>query len=302
LARDARLHEALSYSFVSDALLEQLSLADLPHVAVVNPVAEGFSRIRRGVLGSVLEKARDNRHHAERAGLFEVGKGYLPEQAGPRGEPREVHECAIVLALPPSKDQRSDGAAWMQVRSIVEDLLAGLGHAHAIAGEPRACEPCAHPIVRAGFRSKDGAHELAVAMALDPVCAQRLGFAGDLKSDVACAVVSLDALLAASAEPRGYEPLPRFPGVKVDVAVVVPDSVPAARCEELLARAGKGLVRGMEVFDVYRGGALPPQARSLAWHVELRADDKTLGEAEVHKFLERVERALGEIGCALRRQ
>jgi phenylalanyl-tRNA synthetase beta chain len=302
LARDARLLEALSYSFVSDALLEQLSLSALPHVAVVNPVAEGFSRIRRGVLGSVLEKARDNRHHAERVALFEVGKGYLPEQANARGEPREVHECAIVLALPPSKEQRSDGAAWTQVRAIVEDLLAGLGHERAVAGPAQACEPCAHPIVRAAFRSADGAHELAVAMALDPVFAQRLGFAGDLKSDVACAVVSIDALLSAASEPRGYQPLPRFPGVKVDVAVVVPDAVPAARCEELLARSGKGLVRALEVFDVYRGGVLPPQARSLAWHVELRADDKTLGEAEVQKFLERVERALGEIGCTLRRQ
>lgn len=302
LSRDARLLETLGYSFVSDALLAALSLDGEPHVSVVNPVAEGFGRIRRGVLPSVLEKARDNRHHEERVALYEVGKGYRPEERTPRGEPREVHECAIVVCLPAAKDHKPDGAAWRQARGIVEELLAALGHANALPAPLEAAEAYAHPVVRAAFRSADGAHELARVLALDPLAARKLGFDGDLASDTACAVVSLDALLAAPSQPRAYQPLPRFPGVKVDVAVVVPDSVPAARCEELLTRSGKGLVRGMEVFDVYRGASLPPATRSLAWHVELRADDKTLGEAEVQKFLERVERALGEIGCALRRQ
>ena len=185
---------------------------------------------------------------------------------------------------------------------MVEDLLAGLGHSQARVVSTETAEPYAHPVVRAAFQSADGAHELARVWALDPLAAKRLGLDGELASEVACAVVSLDALLAATAEARTYQPLPRFPGVKVDVAVVVPDSVQAARCEELLTRSGKGLVRGMEVFDVYRGGTLPVGSRSIAWHVELRAEDKTLGEAEIHKFLERVERAMSELGCTLRRQ
>ena len=302
LSRDAHLTETLSYSFVSDALLVSLELDTRPHVAVVNPVAEGFGRMRRGVLPSVLEKARENRQHADRVALYEVGKGYLPETPSARGEPREVHECAIVVALASQPDTKPDGRAWTQVRSMVEDLLAGLGHSQARVVSTETAEPYAHPVVRAAFQSADGAHELARVWALDPLAAKRLGLDGELASEVACAVVSLDALLAATAEARTYQPLPRFPGVKVDVAVVVPDSVQAGRCEELLTRSGKGLVRGMEVFDVYRGGTLPVGSRSIAWHVELRAEDKTLGEAEIHKFLERVERAMSELGCTLRRQ
>ena len=302
LSRDAHLTEILSYSFVADGLLTALEIDTRPHVAVVNPVAEGFGRIRRGVLPSVLDKARDNRQHADRVALYEVGKGYLPETPSARGEPREVHECAIVVALASQPDTKPDGRAWTQVRSMVEDLLAGLGHSQARVVSTETAEPYAHPVVRAAFQSADGAHELARVWALDPLAAKRLGLDGELASEVACAVVSLDALLAATAEARTYQPLPRFPGVKVDVAVVVPDSVQAARCEELLTRSGKGLVRGMEVFDVYRGGTLPVGSRSIAWHVELRAEDKTLGEAEIHKFLERVERAMSELGCTLRRQ
>ena len=68
-----------------------------------------------------------------------------------------------------------------------------------------------------------------------------------------------------------------------------------------IEKAGKGLVADLELFDLYRGANLEPGQKSLAWHLCLRAADRTLGEGDVARFLGRLERAAEAAGCSLRR-
>jgi phenylalanyl-tRNA synthetase beta chain len=68
-----------------------------------------------------------------------------------------------------------------------------------------------------------------------------------------------------------------------------------------IEKSGKGLVHEVELFDVYTGDKLGAGKKSLAYHVHLQSDQKTLTEAEVQKFLERLERELGTLGAELRK-
>ena len=300
LAGAARFHEVMSYSFQSDALHDALGAGGASYVTVQNPVAEGSSRMRRDVLPSLLAVLENNRRHRDDVALFELGKGYRPEGASERGEPTEVHQVALAWAgTRPEEGAPYHTARLWRLRAVLEDLLDALGLPAPTFAAGQDVPAWAHPA-----KCLDVVVEREVVgrlAELEPGVAVDLGLAGELASDVACAELSLDALLAASARPPGYEPIPRFPGVKVDVAVLAPDELPAGELAAVIERAGRGAVAGLELFDLYRGESLGEGRKSLAWHVLLQSQTKTLTDKDAQKFLSRVERAVAELGGELRR-
>jgi phenylalanyl-tRNA synthetase beta chain len=310
LAGSAHFHQTISYSFVSDDLLGKLRQLDAPHVAVVNPVAEGLSRIRRSVLPSLLAVAEHNRRQRAEVRLFEIGKGYRPQPGG--AEPREVHQLGLLWIAPPTTPSMAKGARFdadrlHQLQGVLEDLFRHLGlepvtwQALAAGTAPTWAHP-GRCLTTDVAREGGGEEPLATLANLEPGLARELGLSGELESDVALAEVSLDALLAAPRRAEGYRPIPRFPGVKVDVALALPEAVTAAQGVAAIEKSGKGLVAGTELFDLYSGPNLGPGRRSLAWHVLLQADARTLNDEDVQKFLARLEREAREgLGGELRR-
>ncbi len=295
-AGSAGLLEVETYSFLPAPLARDLALDEEPHVEVENPVAEGWQRVRRSVLPSLVGLLPLNLRHGGDLGLFEIGKGYLPESPNGRGEPAEVHELALVLASPPVAEGRHAlGGALARLRGIVELLVRRAGVGAQTAWEPApGGPPFTHPTRRASLSC--GGRELAFAAELHPAAARRL----ELEADVAVATLNLDALLGLERPGARHVPLPRFPGRSLDVALAVPRSAPAAEAEALIRAAGKGLVRRVELFDLYRGPGLAEGQKSLAYNVLLVSEERTLEEADVRKFLERLERTSRDRGFELR--
>jgi phenylalanyl-tRNA synthetase beta chain len=182
----------------------------------------------------------------------------------------------------------------------VDDVISAAGVTSPGWASSDAAHPAAHPVKQvAGTWSEDLAGCGFVA-SIEPGVARALGLEGELASDVAVAVLDLDALLAAPPSPPTYQPLPKFPMVKVDVACVAPSEMPAAELGAMIEKAGKGAVRGLQLFDVFRGESLGEGKKSLAYHVVLQSDTKTLTDKDAQKFLGRLERSLEQQGAALR--
>jgi phenylalanyl-tRNA synthetase beta chain len=302
LGGGARMRETLSYSFLPDALIEIVGLGAEPHVQVVNPAAEGSSRIRRHVLPSLLATLAENRRRRGEVRMFEVGKGYLPTAIGGT-QPTEVHLCALAWALPASNSRRFDADPVVRAKGAIEDLLRGAGFPAptwdaAAAGEIAPWSAPGRCIVA---RLPGDPEPAATLCALDPVVARKLGLAGELTSDVACAEISIDRLLETPRQPPAYVPIPRLPSVEVDVAVAIPLEVRAASVVEAIGKAGKGWVRATAIFDVYQGASLGDARKSLAFHVTLAAEGRTLTDQDVAKFLERLARETEAFGGELRR-
>ncbi len=304
LAGGARFHEVLTYTFLPEELARKTGVLDEPTVAVVNPVSEGWQRIRRSVVPSVLGLLEKNLRATDDVRLFEVGKGYWPEHANARGEPREVHEVALAwAALPPSPGARFDAGRLPALEGALADVLGRFTHRlewrAAQGGSPAWAHPVRRVVAVAPAAGPQGADlELAFAAELHPRVARALG----LEADVAAAAISIDRLLELPPPGSRYRPLPRFPGVKLDVALAVPE---ARRAEELfgaIERAGKGLARDVRLFDLYRGEQVGAGKKSLAFHLALLADDRTLSDKDVSKFLDRLARELEELGGELRRE
>ncbi|HIG85686.1 MAG TPA: phenylalanine--tRNA ligase subunit beta [Planctomycetes bacterium] len=302
LAGGARFHETLSYSFQSDALHQMLGLDGESYVSVINPVQEGSARIRRQVLPSLLGLLEPNRRQRDEVRLFEIGKGYLPEQVSDRGEPGEVHELALVLCKARQSDTSFDEGCLARLMAVVQDLLSSLEFRELqFVAVEQAPVSWVHPVRRVELRvgSGDGACVGFVAE-LDPGLATPLGIDGELVSDTAVASISLDALLEQERSGGSYNPLPRYPGFKIDVAIVAPEEVPARDLSGVIEKAGKGNAKDLVVFDLFRGDQLGAGRRSLAYHLVLQSDKKTLTDKDAQSFLRRLERGLGEIGAELR--
>jgi len=301
-------HETLSYSFLPEPLAAQLGVLGDPCVEVVNPVAEGWQRVRRGVATSLLGLLEPNLRHAPVVQLYEVGKGYQPERANAHGEPLELHELALLCAQPrPASGARHDEGALPRAKAIVEDLLRVAGRpvrtwitpheASAAHGLPATLPPWVHPKRCALACGEQAGVVLASLAELDPRVARALGVA----SDVAIASLWIDALLTAPRTPVHYEPLPKFPGTRLDVAMSMPAELPAARVEQAIRGAGKELVRRLRLFDLYEGEKAGPGRKSLAYTVELVAEGRTLAEKDTQRFLERLAREAEALGGELRR-
>jgi phenylalanyl-tRNA synthetase beta chain len=301
LALSARYHQAPSYSFLPDELVTALGISAEPCVELENPVIEGWQRVRRSVAPSLISLLPLNLRQRTEVRLFEIGKGYRP-RAKP-GEPEEVHELALVLAAPPEGEGAWDTATIQRAKATVEDLLQHVRRPAAaftgIAAEGFAPEPWMHPVraVHVNVAVADGTRRVGTLAELDPAAARRLG----IEAAVAVATLSLDALLEVPPAPSRYTPLARFPEVKVDVALALPEAVPASDAAAAIERAGKGLVSSLELFDLFAGASLGVGKKSLAWHVVLQSDARTLDESDGQKFLERLEREVAALGGELRR-
>ncbi len=301
LAGAARFHEVLTYSFLPEELATACKVAEDEFVEVINPVSEGWQRIRRSIAPSVLGVVEKNLREQDEVRLFEVGMGYLPEQRNAAGEPREVREAVLVWAGPkPGKKARFDASVFDRLKGVLADLVQHLGRGEltwreaaeeetpawalegqTILGTPAGCDAACVELVR-----------------LEPEVQRNLGLAGDL----ALARIELDPLLeAAPAGPR-YRPMSRFPGVKIDVALAVPGPVPAGDVQAVIESAAKGLAQSCELFDLYRGEQVGSGRKSLAYHVLLQSPSRTLSDKDGQKFLSRLERQIVELGGELRRE
>ncbi|MFT7671175.1 MAG: phenylalanyl-tRNA synthetase beta chain [Planctomycetota bacterium] len=309
LSGGAAFHEVLCYSFVAGSLLEKLGVLDLDYTRLVNPVVEGEDRIRRSVIPSLLGLLEKNRRHHQDVRLFEIGKGYFPERSDESGLPGEVHELGLVWTRPaPGKKARFDAGLFPHMRGVLDDLFSALGYempcwsapaegsdlapwfhpGHTLIGEWRDAE------TKGKFRAP------VVVGKLEPGLHKPLGIDQELAGEVVVAQISLDELLASKRQPLGYRPIPRFPGNKVDVALAMPIEVPAADLVKAIEKSGKGQVASVELFDLYRGPGLGEGKKSLAYHVLLQSDQKTLTDKDAAKFIKRLERAAQELGGELR--
>src|SRR5262249_30727058 len=118
----------------------------------------------------------------------------------------------------------------------------------------------------------------------------RVGAAFGLEGRIVLAgELDLQAILARVPARFTYVPVPRFPAALRDIALVLDEAVTAERVAAEIRAAGGGLLRGVRLFDLYRGESIPAGKKSLAYALTYQADDRTLTDKEVDKAHEKIE-------------
>lgn len=262
-------------------------------VKVSNPLNTREPFMRRVLLPSLLRRVEHNfARGAEDIRLFEIGTSF---RAGPEGglPHEETHLVAAFTGRrePPHWSGPVPPFSVWDLKGILEDVVsrAFRGHARVDAGGPDTpfFAPDARFVVTGtegldvgrGGRVEDGCVDA-------PVWAE--------------AVWALEVTLPSPVPPEVvpvHHPLPMYPAVERDLAMVVPDEATAAQVEEVIRARGGALIEAVSLFDHYRGEGVPQGSRSLAFRLRFRAPDRTLKDKEVDRAVQAiVERLKEEMG------
>ena len=275
----AGCHEALSYSFMSLDELDRLGIpADDPRrtaaIPVANPLTAEHSHMRTTLVAALVRGLETNvAQRTQDVALFEFARRFTPA-----GE-----TLTLGLLVTGARARHFTGAPdWdlHDVKGLLESLL-GRGAAASRWEVPTSQEPFLHPGVQACWRA--GGRELGVVGQLHPRVVADL----DLSAPVWVAEVDFDAVLEIESGDPTFEPLPKYPAVARDFALLYERAAPYAAIEDAVHRYAEqtpdfaALLEAVRLFDVYEGEQVPDGMRSIALQVTYRAPDRTLTETEV---------------------
>jgi phenylalanyl-tRNA synthetase beta chain len=291
------LFEMVTISFADEATDDRVPGwigGALRPIALRNPLSSEWTRMRRSPLSGLLRVLRGNLSQgAPGVAAFELGKGYGVDAAGARQEPRTV---SVVLHghWPAGGVERLGPAmGFDDLKGVLQNLLAGVGAADdAVRWESYGEVPWLHPGKTAAVRL--AGQVVGVAGQLHPEAAQVL----DLPTEVWLAELDFEGVGYYRPRRAGVRPLPRFPAVARDIAVIVDEIFPADTILEEIRALGDPLIASASIFDCYRGTPIPPGKKSLAYTIAYRAPDRTLTDDEVNAVHARVREHL-RARCAL---
>ena len=282
------LYEVLNYSFISPRWIEKLNLPDddprRSAVTLRNPLGEDTSVMRTSLVPSMLNTVAANLNRGIAAGrLFELSKVFVPAEKA--GELPEEKAALCVGCFGEDVD-------FYTVKNIVVWLLAKFGVTAAIEA---AGDGYYHPGRRA-VMTADGVR-IAALGEIHPDVAE----AFDISRRVYVAEIDLDALMPMEKDFYGVKPLPKFPAVTRDIAVVVAEKVGAGSMMDLIRKTAQKTLEDVKLFDIYRGDKLGLGVKSVAYSITLRAPDRTLTDEEINATMEKVLKALNQqFGAELR--
>jgi phenylalanyl-tRNA synthetase beta chain len=269
---------------------------DKPYLRIANPLAYEKSFLRHSVLASLLEAAEHNARMHARLALFEIGPIFLPSEAADL--PDELQRLSILLAgrrlLPGWQPSDSTQLDFFDLKGILCGLTDGLR-----LPEVRY-EAWEHPSFHPGkcARILSGGKQVGVFGELHPQVRERYDWPVTYKANqILAADLDMDVLL--NCMPDHYEtaPVPEYPPVLEDLALVVDDGLPAERVAELIHQTGGKVLREVRLFDVYRGEKVGTGKKSLAYSLTYQAVDRTLSDKDVAgirvRLLRRLEQELG---------
>ena len=290
------LQEVITYTLVNQ---DKLNLVNAPQPALrlANPLSPEQEYMRTSLRSSLLSALSYNqRYDDQRICLFEIGRAYLPRQ----NDIPDERETLSVIASPMKSGQ---AVSWLKeeplftakrgfydIKGIAEALLYKLG---ILPSFEQSNDSFLHPI-----------RQVAINIRSSPV-----GILGEIHPRVAenflvegvayWLEIDLQTLKSLTTGSPTFKSIPRFPSVLRDIALVLDQTIPAKKVEQIVQ--AEPLVTQFTPFDVYTGAPIPPGKKSLAYRLVYQSPDRTLTDEEVDTVQERIlNRLQKELEAALR--
>ena len=286
--RSLGLDEIITYSFISPSYYDKIRMPKedkrRDSLKILNPLGEDTSIMRTTILPSMLEILSRNYNYRNReAALYEIGRVYLKRPDGLADEPRMVSLGAY-----------GSGMDFFVLKGWVEALLVDLKTAR-----PRFVQECENPSYHPGRCAKVYVGETCIGVLgqIHPAVAENYG----VDAELYCAELSFEALFAVRGALPVYKPLPRFPSVTRDIAVVCDAKIPVGDMVDSILRAGGQYLVGCVPFDVYMGSHIAAGKKSVAFSLAMRSDDQTLTDEHAEETVKKVLSELAErFGAVMR--
>ena len=279
--RSLGLDEIITYSFISPSAYDRIRLPeDSPlrdSLKILNPLGEDTSVMRTTVLPSMLDiLTRNYNYRNASAFLYEIGRSYHKRSDGLADEPKTVS----IGAYGPDMD-------FFTLKGWVEELLCALGIPAAfVRFTAERTNPSYHPGRCAVITV--GSETVGTLGQIHPRVMQNYS----VETEFYCAELSFEALFRLQGGIPVFRPLPRFPAVTRDVAVICDLGIPAGDMKEVILSAGGETLVDCRIFDVYTGHHIVEGKKSVAFSLTMRSDDHTLTDDDADRTVKAALAAL----------
>ncbi len=300
------LSEIYTYSFTSPKVFDLLRLpkdSQLRRAVVIsNPLGEDYSIMRTTTIPDMLNVISTNyNRRVDEARLFELSYVYLPKDGCEESSQSDGMLDPVKKALKDLPEERSvltlgmyGNTDFYEMKGIVEELLSVLG-IREYEFVPEKNSPEFHPGRTARILIKG----------------QPVGIIGEIHPEVAenfetpertyVGMIEVAPLVNNAVMEVKYRPLPKFPAVTRDIALLVRDEIMVKQIEDVIVQKSGRLLEDVKLFDIYKGKQVPEGMKSVAFSITFRDEEKTLTDEEVNKVMDRILEALKTaLGAELR--
>jgi phenylalanyl-tRNA synthetase beta chain len=289
LMNGAGAFEIATYSFIASKAIDTLLLDENDErrnqIKIINPLGDEYSTMRTQLTTSMLTVLATNINKKIPEGrFFEISKRFIPKALPLTEQPLEIPTMSIGIY---GKDED-----FFTLKGLIEAICAMLG---GHTQYERSAEPYLHPGRQALVKANN--KECAVFGQLHPTVAETYG----IDCPVFVAEIKLDVLLEINKRKTVYKPLPKFPAVERDFAVLVDKETPVGTLEKAISGGAGRLLERIELFDVYEGAQIPAGKKSVAFSVYLRSADSTLTDKEIDDVNTKIIKKLESVGAELRK-
>ena len=280
--------EMYAFSFIGHKDFEKCKLDSQKAIKITNPLGEEFSLMRTSMMPTVMQSISTNYNKKNKdVALFEIGKTYTDENGNiAKGEvATETEQIAFALY--------GKNADFYVVKGIIENILQISNIAkYQLA---RETEVNLHP----GRSAKIliGKDRIASFGEVHPEVLENYG----IGEKVYYAVIDIEKFAKYGKNNKKYTPIPKYPAVERDIALVVDEDVEVGQIESVISKKAKNILERAELFDVYRSDKLGENKKSVAYELIFRAQDRTLTDDEIKNTMEAITKELQTIlGAELR--
>ena len=283
--------QGMSYSFESPKVFDKLRLPEDSQlrktVDIMNPLGEDYSVMRTTSLNGMLTSLATNYNRRNKnVRLYELGNVYLPKSLPLTELPEERMQFTLGMY--------GDGD-FFSMKGVVEEFFEKVGLHKKETYDPNAGKNFLHPGRQANI-VYDG---------------KVVGYMGEVHPEVAdiygigerayVAVIDMPQITELATFERKYEGIAKYPAVSRDISMVMPKSILVGQVEEVIENKGGAYLESYKLFDIYEGAQIKAGFKSVAYSITFRAKDKTLEEADISAAMNRILKALEEMGIELRK-
>jgi phenylalanyl-tRNA synthetase beta chain len=274
------LNEAQGQTLIADAAAK---LVTSESVALQNPLSSDMNVLRPSLLPGLLDALRHNVNHKNYdITLFEIGRTFQPEQ---NGAVKENRRLAIAMtgqrqALFWSGEERGAKFDSSDLKGVLEEFFDQFG----VRGLTYTRRNEATSLLLESATIHLGKQQVGELGLLSPTLAKRY----DLRDAVLLAELNFDLLLVRRSKGKSFKPLPAFPAIRRDVAMLVPEATTHEAVLQTVRKTRAQNLESVELFDVFRGTNVPEGQKSLAYAFTYRSAERTLTDAEVNSAHERL--------------
>ncbi len=282
--------QSMTYSFESPKVFDKL-LVDADDelrktVVISNPLGEDFSIMRTIPLNGMLTSLATNYNRRNKnVKLYELATIYLPKALPVTELPNE--RVQFTLGMYGEGD-------FFTMKGVVEEILTKLGITGKVNYEPKAGKNYLHPGRQANILYNGTV----------------LGYLGEVHPEVCdnyqigektyVAVLDMPVVMELANFEIKYQGIAKFPAVTRDISMVMPKEILVGAVEEVIAKKGGKLLEEYRLFDIYEGAQIKEGFKSVAYSITFRSKEKTLEDKEVNEIMDKILKALSDMGIELR--